>query len=968
MNTLRKSRRTMTNALALAAGLLAGVILTPAMLHAQAATPTADAQQKLDLMNQAIDAETHGDYVKARDTLSQIVAMDPKSSSSSDLQVHIAELDKAIASQAQGKPTRYDATGPVASATPVAVTQLSSGVTMGAVAPSAATPTASTDTAAPAKPAPAAPPRAEAVAQMKIEAEKQHAQVKAAGDAIESARSLAAAGQYDDARAKLAAAEQALPPGLAFAGIDAEIKQDSANTWFDQANAAYKANKFKDADDALANYVKLEGDNSSAQKMRKAIADARMNPMRQDPEVADPNYLEKQDRLKQMLVTARAQYLYGDYTEALQSFDRVITYSPDNMEAQAYVSRINQMLFDNSYIARTATRTQMLQVVNEQWRLPSVYNGENGVDTNKVVTPPEQIKLDKIIIPRVDIDIPTPLDQVIATLKVLSQKYDPDGKGLNFMVLPPPNGAPMPKIKLQEMTEISLGRLVEAACREANYGYYIDKGVVSLSQGSNVNMSSGEFDRKTIPMSLATYNRLVNAGKGAAGGGTADTGLAPAASGGASTPTDTSTTAAAPAVGVDDQALMDFFVKTGIDFPSGTRLAYADGFLYVTNTPRNLDALTAFLRRYNTVKQVEIETRFLDVTQGTLDEFSATWNVNNPTQGQANNFLTTGTNLRGLGTAFQLGNSGAAPTVITGLTNAAGGSSPNLTIPQTIPSLPNSINVANNSTNIFGGVISWLQGYRINLMLDALSQKQGADLMSAPKVVAMNGVDARILVAQKLRYPDTFSPIQSAVQQGTTNVLGGGGGGGGVTITAGTPNGFTPQNIGVEMSVTPQIYDDQTIELVLHPTVTEFEGFIEYGGTSIAIQSGTTASVPSGFIQPIFVVREVETNVTIFDGATVVLGGLTRDEVKTVDDKIPVLGDIPLLGRLFQSKGETSQKRNLMIFVTANIISPGGSPTNQSIAGVSPGAIFSNPTLITPNRAVPRTPEVPISGPIPTSP
>jgi len=251
-------------------------------------------------------------------------------------------------------------------------------------------------------------------------------------------------------------------------------------------------------------------------------------------------------------------------------------------------------------------------------------------------------------------------------------------------------------------------------------------------------------------------------------------------------------------------------------------------------------------------------------------------------------------------------------------------------------------------------------------MLDALSQKQGADLMSAPKVVAMNGIDAHILVAQQLRFPETFSPIQSAVQQGNNNTTTGGGGGGGVTITAGTPNGFNTKNIGVEMTATPQIYDDQTIELVLHPTVTEFEGFIEYGGTSIAIQSGTTASVPSGFIQPIFDVREVETTVTIFDGATVILGGLTRDEVKTVDDKIPVLGDIPLLGRLFQSKGETSQKRNLMIFVTANIISPGGSPTNQTIAGVSPGSVFSNPTLVTPNRAVPRTPEVPISGPVPT--
>jgi len=864
--------------------------------------------------------------------------------------------------------------GTSAGSAPIVVTQLSAepARVAAAVEPATSAPGA----AAAAKPAPPPTLSAEAAAQTKIEQEKQAGQLRAAGMAIETAKKLSAAGQFDDARAKLVQAQQALPSGMYFMAVDADIKQETAMTWLDQANAALADNRFKDADDALATYVKLAGDNATAKKMSAAIAAARVNPARQPVEIVAPGFEQKQDKINLLLVQARAQYLYGDYTDALQTFDKVITYAPDNTEAQAYVNRINQLLYDSSYISHNATRTQLLQVVNENWRMPSVYSGGTEVDSGKQVVSAEQKKLDSITIPLINIDIPTPLDQVIATLKVLSQKYDPEGKGLNFYVQPPSNGAAMPKIKLLEMTDISLARLVDTACRAANYGYFIDKTVVTLSQSSNASMQSGEFDRRTIPMSLATYNRLVTAGKGAAGA--SDTGLAPASTGGSPNPTDAAPAASA-SISVDDQALRDFFVKTGIDFPPGTSLAYADGFLYVTNTPRNLESLTAFLRRYNTVKQVEIETRFLDVSQGALQEFSSQWNVANVAAGQSNNYLRSSdlagdTNLRQLGNAFQLGNNGAAPTVVTGLkttttsTTAAGTtisvptSLPNLTIPQTIPTLPNSINVGNNNTNVFSGVVSWLQGYRINLMLNALEQKQGADLMSAPKVVAMNGIEASILVAQRLRYPETFSPIQSAVTQGTSG--NGGGGGGGVTITAGTPNGFTPQNIGVEMHVTPQIYDDQTIELVLHPVVTEFEGFIEYGGTSIAIQSGTTASVPSGFIQPIFDVREVETTVTIFDGATVVLGGLTRDEVKTVDDKIPVLGDIPLLGRLFQSKGETSQKRNLMVFVTANIISPQGSPTYQSLPGVAPGAVFQNPTLVTPNRAIPRQPDQPI---VPTS-
>jgi general secretion pathway protein D len=116
-------------------------------------------------------------------------------------------------------------------------------------------------------------------------------------------------------------------------------------------------------------------------------------------------------------------------------------------------------------------------------------------------------------------------------------------------------------------------------------------------------------------------------------------------------------------------------------------------------------------------------------------------------------------------------------------------------------------------------------------------------------------------------------------------------------------------------------------------------------------------TVPAGFYQPIFSTREIQTEVTIFDGATIVMGGLTREEVKSVKDKVPVLGDIPGVGRLFRSEGETSQKRNLLIFVTANLVSPGGSPARQNYRNVNANSLFQNPTIMTPagtaNRSIP---------------
>ena len=79
-----------------------------------------------------------------------------------------------------------------------------------------------------------------------------------------------------------------------------------------------------------------------------------------------------------------------------------------------------------------------------------------------------------------------------------------------------------------------------------------------------------------------------------------------------------------------------------------------------------------------------------------------------------------------------------------------------------------------------------------------------------------------------------------------------------------------------------------------------------------------------------------------------VIGGLTREEVKTVNDRVPVLSNIPGIGRLFRSEGESSLKRNLMIFVTGNIISPGGGPARQDLATIQRGSVYQNPIVITP--------------------
>ena len=137
-----------------------------------------------------------------------------------------------------------------------------------------------------------------------------------------------------------------------------------------------------------------------------------------------------------------------------------------------------------------------------------------------------------------------------------------------------------------------------------------------------------------------------------------------------------------------------------------------------------------------------------------------------------------------------------------------------------------------------------MAGADVDLAIRALSRKSGSDLMSAPKVTVLSGKRATITVAQELRYPESYGDIESTVSSsGGSSSLTGSTGGSAISITAGTPQDFVTRNVGVEMTVTPNVENDDTISLILEPRVTEFEGFVEYGGPSVALDGRARLSL-----------------------------------------------------------------------------------------------------------------------------
>ncbi len=133
--------------------------------------------------------------------------------------------------------------------------------------------------------------------------------------------------------------------------------------------------------------------------------------------------------------------------------------------------------------------------------------------------------------------------------------------------------------------------------------------------------------------------------------------------------------------------------------------------------------------------------------------------------------------------------------------------------------------------------------------------------------------------------------------------------------------------------------------------VVDFEGFVNYGSPITTSQSNSKeirdiVLTENRIDMPIFSRRYINSNPCVYDGHTIAIGGMIQDEVQKVEDKVPVFGDLPLIGRLFRSNAESHIRKNLMVFVTADVIDPFGKPMRKRDTGTTTaGANNSVPGL-----------------------
>lgn len=182
-------------------------------------------------------------------------------------------------------------------------------------------------------------------------------------------------------------------------------------------------------------------------------------------------------------------------------------------------------------------------------------------------------------------------------------------------------------------------------------------------------------------------------------------------------------------------------------------------------------------------------------------------------------------------------------------------------------------------------------------LITALSSTGKSNLLSTPTLLTLDNQAAEILVGQNV-------PFQTGSY---------------TTDAAGSSNPFTTierKDIGVTLKVTPHINEGATLRLVIEQEI-----------SSIAPSTGLNAQA----VDLVTNKRSIKSTVLADDGQVIVLGGLIQDDVTSSESKVPLLGDIPGLGRLFRSTREARQKRNLMVFLRPTVARDGAGLANLSL-------------------------------------
>ena len=630
-----------------------------------------------------------------------------------------------------------------------------------------------------------------------------------------------------------------------------------------------------------------------------------------------PKYKEAQAKISSSMKVAKEYYATGELKDARREVEFILKDYPWHKDAVDLLRKISIAEHRYANNERITTRESMVKDVTKAWT-PGTYAqsfSEGGNKGGDGVTPPppttqEQLireKMQKIVIPDLDFRAANITD-IVGFLGDASRENDdpdvpPDERGINFILnlgedalpvaapaadpwgIPPPattggtGGTPLITIKARF---VKLSDAMDMIMEMAGLKYRVRGNMVLIMPKNRADDTLIHKMYNVLPSIEDRLPSIQPTSGGLGGFGNFGAGVA------------------GPEETKDWKKL---FGDLGVPWPDKSSIQYMPSLtkLVVVNTAENLAILESVLSILNvTPKQVEIEVRFVEVMQSDLDSLGLEWMVNDDWE------------------IAEMKKDAALPPASRRRLVMKGG---NVTRGFNYLS-GNTAMVINEGEAVLDNIATFssvLTNPELSIVLHMLSSKQNTDLLSAPKVVTKAGSPATIKVVTEFIYPTEYDVemLETSNDTGDTTTYSG---------AVVEPQNFNMREVGVILEVTPTVTDDGSmIDLALAPAVVSEPIWKNYGSTYPSLLGEVTLPME----QPFFPVRSVATTVQIYNGATIVMGGMITEERLTNEDKIPFLGDLPLFGHLFRYKYDYSEKRNLLLFVTAKLVDPGGRETKD---------------------------------------
>ncbi len=665
------------------------------------------------------------------------------------------------------------------------------------------------------------------------------------------------------------------------------------------------------------------------------------DPIRTNPALTT-EHARNVDAVRRALYTAEGAFHLGKFDEAHSHYEEVMRIDPTNAAARRGMERVAAAKSSYAASAYDQTRAEMLSQVDAGWEtaVPATDEELDLVDdlfTGALDDVRISTKLNNIIIPRVALDQAS-LDEAVDFLRVQSREHDtmevdPARKGVNITVsLASADEETARRIRAMrfdlQLNNIPLGRVLKYITDITQTSYSVDDYAVIIRPAG---FTSDELISRTyrVPPDF-----LSNLSAGAQGDDpAADNPFAEPTTGGGLLTTRLSA--------------QEALAKQGVSFPEGAFANYnaSTNTLRVTNTATNQDFIAQIVETLGKSEPVQVAVRvtMIRTERTNLEELGFDWLIS-PTSLNSGGTLFGGGGTVGNGSA-RTNTDFISPvdfTSIPGVPTTPGQPVSNISTAglrsgdQAIGgnSIDNIINNPNRdiqNANVAPGILSvtgLFSDGTAQMVMRGLSQKKNVDVMAEPSVVTRSGQASTVTVIREFIYPTEYEPPEVPTSTG-------GNSGGAQPVTPATPTAFEKRDVGMILEVLPVAgADKRYIDLTVSPSFVEFDGFVNYGspirssaGSSLfGVGESSIELTRNEILMPVFSTQRANTQLTVADGSTIVIGGLMRESIENVEDKVPLLGDIPWVGRLFSSTARQPVSTAIVFFVQVELLDPTGRP------------------------------------------